>query len=215
MLAPAQILAPRLPNHPLPPHPPAPGPSPQDVLVVTAPGSGAEIIPFLKTWVNLPMAIGFTVMYTKASPGARGRGWAQIAWRAPPRIPAAPAGTWPRLVVLHHLQPLPLARHSPHLWLCEPSQAARNPGSQQGRRTAAWSSGGWRSLTSHTTPVPGSWSTGYPTCMPPPPPPPSPAAGQRAEHRAAVLHLHLPLHRLLRRLRLRAVPDAGAAAPHP
>lgn len=37
----------------------------KDVLVVTAPGSGAEIIPFLKTWVNLPMAIGFTVLYTK------------------------------------------------------------------------------------------------------------------------------------------------------
>jgi len=33
--------------------------------VVTAPGSGAEIIPFLKTWVNLPMAIGFTVLYAK------------------------------------------------------------------------------------------------------------------------------------------------------
>lgn len=32
---------------------------------MTAPGSGAEIIPFLKTWVNLPMAIGFTVLYTK------------------------------------------------------------------------------------------------------------------------------------------------------
>ncbi len=39
----------------------------QDVLVVTAPGSGAEIIPFLKTWVNLPAAIGFTVLYAKAS----------------------------------------------------------------------------------------------------------------------------------------------------
>jgi ATP:ADP antiporter, AAA family len=37
----------------------------QDVLVVTAPGSGAEIIPFLKTWVNLPMAIGFTIGYAK------------------------------------------------------------------------------------------------------------------------------------------------------
>ncbi|KAF6255763.1 TLC ATP/ADP transporter-domain-containing protein [Scenedesmus sp. NREL 46B-D3] len=37
----------------------------KDVLVVTAPGSGAEIIPFLKTWVNLPMAIGFTVLYAK------------------------------------------------------------------------------------------------------------------------------------------------------
>ena len=45
--------------------PPRPVPAPQDVLVVTAPGSGAEIIPFLKTWVNLPMAIGFTVLYTK------------------------------------------------------------------------------------------------------------------------------------------------------
>jgi AAA family ATP:ADP antiporter len=37
----------------------------KDVLVVTAPGSGAEVIPFLKTWVNLPMAIGFTVLYAK------------------------------------------------------------------------------------------------------------------------------------------------------
>jgi len=35
----------------------------KDVLVVTAPGSGAEIIPFLKTYVNLPGAIGFTVLY--------------------------------------------------------------------------------------------------------------------------------------------------------
>ena len=35
------------------------------MLVVTAPGSGAEVIPFLKTWVNLPMAIGFTVIYAK------------------------------------------------------------------------------------------------------------------------------------------------------
>lgn len=37
----------------------------KDVLVVTAPGSGAEIIPFLKTWVNLPMAIGFTILYSQ------------------------------------------------------------------------------------------------------------------------------------------------------
>lgn len=37
----------------------------KDVLVVTAPGSSAEIIPFLKTWVNLPMAIGFMLLYTK------------------------------------------------------------------------------------------------------------------------------------------------------
>ncbi|KAK9802845.1 hypothetical protein WJX73_006722 [Symbiochloris irregularis] len=39
----------------------------KDVLVVTAPGSGAEVIPFLKTWVNLPMAIGFSVIYAKLS----------------------------------------------------------------------------------------------------------------------------------------------------
>ena len=37
----------------------------KDVLVVTAPKSGAEIIPFLKTYVNLPAAIGFTVFYSR------------------------------------------------------------------------------------------------------------------------------------------------------
>ncbi|EMS68334.1 ADP,ATP carrier protein 1, chloroplastic [Triticum urartu] len=37
----------------------------KDVLVVTAKGSSAEIIPFLKTWVNLPMAIGFMLLYSK------------------------------------------------------------------------------------------------------------------------------------------------------
>ena len=36
----------------------------KDVLVVTAPGSSAEAIPFLKTWVNLPGAIAFTVLYS-------------------------------------------------------------------------------------------------------------------------------------------------------
>lgn len=39
----------------------------KDVLVVTAPGAGAETIPFLKTWVNLPMAIGFAILYAKMS----------------------------------------------------------------------------------------------------------------------------------------------------
>lgn len=34
----------------------------KDVLVVTAPNSGAEIIPFLKTYVNLPSAIAFTLV---------------------------------------------------------------------------------------------------------------------------------------------------------
>ena len=37
----------------------------KDVLVVTAPSSGAEIIPFLKTYVNLPGAIAFTALYAK------------------------------------------------------------------------------------------------------------------------------------------------------
>lgn len=35
----------------------------KDVLMVTAPGSGAEVIPFIKTYVNLPAAIGFTGLY--------------------------------------------------------------------------------------------------------------------------------------------------------
>ena len=34
----------------------------KDVLVVTAKGSSAEIIPFLKTWVNFLMAIGFMII---------------------------------------------------------------------------------------------------------------------------------------------------------
>lgn len=37
----------------------------KDVLMVTAPKSGAEVIPFIKTYVNLPAAIGFTAVYTK------------------------------------------------------------------------------------------------------------------------------------------------------
>jgi len=35
----------------------------KDVLVITAPGGGAEMIPFLKTYVNLPSSIGFAVLY--------------------------------------------------------------------------------------------------------------------------------------------------------
>lgn len=37
----------------------------KDVLMVTAPKSGAEVIPFIKTYLNLPAAIGFTVLYSK------------------------------------------------------------------------------------------------------------------------------------------------------
>ena len=36
----------------------------KDVLVVTAPKSGAEIIPFLKTYVQLPASIAFTIVYS-------------------------------------------------------------------------------------------------------------------------------------------------------
>jgi len=39
----------------------------KDVLVVIAPGSGAEAIPFLKVWGVLPMAILFMLVYAKLS----------------------------------------------------------------------------------------------------------------------------------------------------
>ena len=39
----------------------------KDVLMVTAPKSGAEVIPFIKTYVNLPAAIGFTAIYSNLS----------------------------------------------------------------------------------------------------------------------------------------------------
>ena len=39
----------------------------KDTLVVTGAGSGAEIIPFLKLWVNVPFAIVFTITYAKLS----------------------------------------------------------------------------------------------------------------------------------------------------
>src|SRR5580692_7903875 len=39
----------------------------KDALIVTAPGSGAEAIPFLKVWGVLPIAILFTIGYAKLS----------------------------------------------------------------------------------------------------------------------------------------------------
>ena len=39
----------------------------KDTLIVTAPGSGAEAIPFLKVWGVLPFAILFMVIYAKLS----------------------------------------------------------------------------------------------------------------------------------------------------
>ncbi len=39
----------------------------KDTLVITGHGSGAEIIPFLKLWVNVPFAIIFTLTYAKLS----------------------------------------------------------------------------------------------------------------------------------------------------
>ncbi len=37
----------------------------KDALVVTAPSSGAEIIPFMKVWVILPMALVMTILFTR------------------------------------------------------------------------------------------------------------------------------------------------------
>src|SRR5579862_4241846 len=39
----------------------------KDALIVTAPGSGAEAIPFLKVWGVLPFAILFMIVYSKLS----------------------------------------------------------------------------------------------------------------------------------------------------
>jgi AAA family ATP:ADP antiporter len=39
----------------------------KDALVVTAPGSGAEAIPFIKVWLVVPAAIAFMVVYAKLS----------------------------------------------------------------------------------------------------------------------------------------------------
>lgn len=39
----------------------------KDTLIVTAPGSGAEAIPFLKVWGVLPLAIVFMLVYSKLS----------------------------------------------------------------------------------------------------------------------------------------------------
>src|SRR5690242_20499296 len=39
----------------------------KDALIVTAPGSGAEAIPFLKVWGVLPFAVLFMVVYSKLS----------------------------------------------------------------------------------------------------------------------------------------------------
>src|SRR5271154_1867432 len=39
----------------------------KDTLIVTAPGSGAEAIPFLKVWGVLPVAILFMIIYAKLS----------------------------------------------------------------------------------------------------------------------------------------------------
>ena len=39
----------------------------KDAVVVTAQSSGAEVIPFIKVWVLLPMAILITLVFTKLS----------------------------------------------------------------------------------------------------------------------------------------------------
>src|SRR5580658_11360234 len=37
----------------------------KDAFVVTAKGSGAEVIPILKGWIVLPIAMGATLLYSK------------------------------------------------------------------------------------------------------------------------------------------------------
>ena len=37
----------------------------KDAFVVTAKGGGAEVIPVLKGWLVLPIALGATLLYTK------------------------------------------------------------------------------------------------------------------------------------------------------
>ena len=39
----------------------------KDTLIITAPNSGAEVIPFLKLWAILPSAILLTLLFTKLS----------------------------------------------------------------------------------------------------------------------------------------------------
>ncbi|MBJ7450342.1 MAG: NTP/NDP exchange transporter [Parachlamydiales bacterium] len=39
----------------------------KDTLIVTAPGSGAEAIPFIKVWMVVPAAIAFMIIYSKLS----------------------------------------------------------------------------------------------------------------------------------------------------
>src|SRR3989338_2832664 len=39
----------------------------KDTLIVTAPGSGAEAIPFLKVWCVVPVAIFLMLLYSKLS----------------------------------------------------------------------------------------------------------------------------------------------------
>ncbi len=39
----------------------------KDALVVTAPSSGAEALPFLKVWAIVPMALLFTFLFTRVS----------------------------------------------------------------------------------------------------------------------------------------------------
>src|SRR5580704_10460471 len=39
----------------------------KDAFIVTAKGSGAEVIPILKGWIVLPIALGATLLYSKLS----------------------------------------------------------------------------------------------------------------------------------------------------
>lgn len=166
----------------------------QDVLVVTAPGSGAEIIPFLKTWVNLPMAIGFTILYAKVRGAARGAGWQER--RAGPPRPSIPT----RATAPHSTPPARLAGSARAQRTHSTGCSGRCRGPMQ-----PWEArlGGGRRRPNQRRAHPAS-------C----PAPPTPAAGQRPVHGGAVLHLHHPVHYLLRSVRVRHLPGARDAAPH-
>lgn len=167
--------------------------------MVTAPGSGAEIIPFLKTWVNLPMAIGFTILYAKVS----------LLWQTN----SGSLANQQLLLLLnsnrstagaegdgaHQQQQQP--QHSSCLLgvqLAGPPHSTRETsydGQQQNSGTCwfADSCVCFCCLSAYVL---------------------TPTAGQRAVFRGPVLHLHHPLHHLLRSLRLCVLPPARRAAPH-